>query len=30
MDQEFGIKTLRWGLQHADFATPNQLARLKN
>ena len=29
MDQEFGIKTLRWGLQHADFATPDQLARLR-
>ena len=29
MDAEFGIKDLRWGLQHADFATPNQLARLK-
>ncbi|NYE19560.1 amidohydrolase [Microbacterium immunditiarum] len=29
MDQEFGIKDLRWGLQHADFATPDQLARLK-
>ena len=24
-----GIKSLRWGLQHADFATPGQLARLK-
>src|SRR3954471_2208590 len=24
-----GIKSLRWGLQHADFATPTQLARLK-
>jgi len=30
MDAEFGIKDLRWGLQHVDFATPNQLARLKN
>jgi predicted amidohydrolase YtcJ len=30
MDSEFGIKELRWGLQHADFATPDQLARLKN
>ncbi len=30
MDAEFGIKDLRWGLQHAAFATPNQLARLKN
>jgi predicted amidohydrolase YtcJ len=36
MDQEMiaagfpdGIKSLRWGLQHADFATPDQLARLK-
>jgi len=36
MDQEMiaagfpdGIKSLRWGLQHADFATPEQLARLK-
>jgi len=29
MDQEFGIKDLRWGLQHGDFATPDQLARLK-
>lgn len=29
MDAEFGIKELRWGLQHADFATPDQLARLK-
>src|SRR4051812_3101826 len=29
MDTEFGIKDLRWGLQHADFATPLQLARLK-
>jgi predicted amidohydrolase YtcJ len=29
MDAEFGIKDLRWGLQHADFATPGQLARLK-
>ena len=28
MDAEFGIKDLRWGLQHADFATPDQLARL--
>jgi predicted amidohydrolase YtcJ len=24
-----GIKSLRWGLQHADFATPTHLARLK-
>jgi len=29
MDAEFGIKDLRWGLQHADFCTPGQLARLK-
>jgi predicted amidohydrolase YtcJ len=29
MDREFGIKDLRWGLQHADLATPDQLARLK-
>jgi predicted amidohydrolase YtcJ len=29
MDAEFGIKALRWGLQHADHATPDQLARLK-
>ena len=29
MDAEFGIKDLRWGLQHADFATPDQLGRLK-
>jgi hypothetical protein len=36
MDQEMvaagfpdGIKRLRWGLQHADFATPEQLGRLK-
>jgi predicted amidohydrolase YtcJ len=29
MDREFGIKDLRWGLQHSDFATPDQLARLK-
>jgi len=24
-----GIKSLRWGLQHVDFASPTQLARLK-
>jgi predicted amidohydrolase YtcJ len=30
MDREFGIKDLRWGLQHAAFATPDQLARLKS
>ncbi|MFY1672518.1 amidohydrolase [Plantactinospora sp. WMMB334] len=29
MEAEFGIKELRWGLQHADHATPDQLARLK-
>jgi predicted amidohydrolase YtcJ len=29
MDAEFGIKDLRWGLQHADFATPQHLARLR-
>lgn len=29
MEAEFGIKHLRWGLQHADHATPEQLARLK-
>jgi predicted amidohydrolase YtcJ len=29
LDAEFGIKHLRWGLQHADHATPSQLARLK-
>lgn len=29
MEAEFGIKDLRWGLQHADQATPEQLARLK-
>lgn len=28
MDNEFGITDLRWGLQHGDFATPAQLARL--
>ena len=28
-DADFGIKDLRWGLQHADFATEEQLARLK-
>jgi predicted amidohydrolase YtcJ len=30
MDAEFGIKDLRWGLQHADFTAPNQLQRLKS
>jgi hypothetical protein len=29
MDNEFGIKDLRWGLQHADLATNDQLQRLK-
>jgi len=29
MDAEFGIKELRWGLQHGDHATEDQLARLK-
>jgi len=28
MDAEFGIGDLRWGLQHADFTMPDQLARL--
>jgi predicted amidohydrolase YtcJ len=30
MDREFGIKELRWGLQHADLATEDQLRRLKD
>ena len=30
MDRELGIKELRWGLQHADHATENQLRRLKD
>jgi predicted amidohydrolase YtcJ len=30
MDDEFGITDLRWGLQHADQATAEQLQRLKN
>jgi predicted amidohydrolase YtcJ len=30
MDAEFGIKDLRWGLQHADQATEDQLVRLRN
>jgi predicted amidohydrolase YtcJ len=30
MDGEFGIQNLRWGLQHADYATEDQLRRLKN
>ena len=29
LDREFGIKDLRWGLQHAQYATEAQLARLK-
>jgi predicted amidohydrolase YtcJ len=29
MDAQFGIKELRWGLQHGDFATSGQLQRLK-
>lgn len=29
MDAEFGITDLRWGLQHGDLATEDQLARLK-
>jgi predicted amidohydrolase YtcJ len=29
MEREFGIQELRWGLQHGDFATPDQLRRLK-
>jgi hypothetical protein len=29
MDAEFGIKDLRWGLQHCDQATAAQFARLK-
>jgi predicted amidohydrolase YtcJ len=29
MDLEFGIKELRWGLQHCDQATADQIARLK-
>jgi hypothetical protein len=29
VDREFGIKDLRWGLQHADLATDDQLQRLK-
>jgi predicted amidohydrolase YtcJ len=29
MDREFGIKELRWGLQHGDHATASQLQRLK-
>jgi predicted amidohydrolase YtcJ len=30
MDDEFGITDLRWGLQHGDLATEDQLARLRN
>jgi predicted amidohydrolase YtcJ len=30
MDREFGIQELRWGLQHAEVATEDQLRRLKN
>jgi predicted amidohydrolase YtcJ len=30
MDSEFGIKDLRWGLQHADLATEDQLRRLRD
>lgn len=30
MDAEFGITDLRWGLQHGDFATEEQLARLRD
>lgn len=30
MDGEFGIQELRWGLQHADLATEDQLRRLKS
>lgn len=29
MEDEFGISELRWGLQHADHATEDQLSRLK-
>ncbi len=29
MDADYGIKHLRWGLQHGELATPDQLARLK-
>ena len=29
MEAEFGIRHLRWGLQHGDLATEAQLARLK-
>ncbi|MPZ60806.1 MAG: amidohydrolase family protein [Propionibacteriales bacterium] len=30
MDAEFGITDLRWGLQHGDFATEDQLRRLRD
>jgi hypothetical protein len=30
VDAEFGIKDLRWGVQHVNFATPELLQRLKN
>jgi predicted amidohydrolase YtcJ len=30
VDAEFGITDLRWGLQHGDLATEEQLQRLKN
>jgi predicted amidohydrolase YtcJ len=30
VDAEFGITDLRWGLQHGDLATEDQLQRLKN
>jgi predicted amidohydrolase YtcJ len=30
MDAQFGIKELRWGLQHADLATEDQLRRLRD
>jgi predicted amidohydrolase YtcJ len=29
MERDFGIKDLRWGLQHAQYATEGQLARLR-
>jgi predicted amidohydrolase YtcJ len=29
VDAEFGITDLRWGLQHGDLATPEQLERLR-
>jgi predicted amidohydrolase YtcJ len=30
LDAQYGIKSLRWGLQHGDHATPEQLQRLKD